>query len=523
MRRFLFLLVAAATFAVPAADASAGQPAVVEYSPPVDRPVVDGFRRPQSEYGPGNRGVDYATEPGEEVRSPAAGEVTFAGQVGGTLHVVVLHADGLRSTLSFLATVAVRRGERVAAGQVVGTAAGALHFGVRAGEEYLDPLGLLAGEEPEVRLAPLEAEDISEAAERSSLQKLLGVLGRSGIAAGRAGMAWARRAATPPLVSSADTVRAWTSVARTLAVPEVARLAIAAQRWYERSGRCTPPGAEPPRRRARRIAVLVGGLGSSGPDGASVFQFDTAGAGYAPADVFRFSYTGGDARLNPYTPRDTQQPVVLSALRLRETILDLAKRYPGVPIDVIAHSQGGLVSRAALATSLGPALPVSTLVTLATPHDGASLATAGTLFRATSLGEAVLDAAGEVGGIDPQSASVRDLSEGSDFVSWLRRQTIPAGIRFVSVAARNDVVVPSPDCYVAGADNITVTVGPPQEMLSDHDALPKSPAATREVALAINGLPPTCEPLVDALTDALVGDGIEVGEDTVAAALGTVP
>src|SRR4051812_40275043 len=73
------------------------------YLPPVDRPVVDPFRPPPTPYAAGNRGVDYATEPGEPVRAAAEGEVTFAGRVGLGLHVVVLHPDGVRTSYSFLA------------------------------------------------------------------------------------------------------------------------------------------------------------------------------------------------------------------------------------------------------------------------------------------------------------------------------------------------------------------------------------------------------------------------------------
>ncbi|HEX4816509.1 MAG TPA: hypothetical protein VFV66_27525, partial [Nonomuraea sp.] len=145
--------------------------------------------------------------------------------------------------------------------------------------------------------------------------------------------------------------------------------------------------------------------------------------------------------------------------------------------------------------------------------------------RSTNIGDAFLDAAGRINadGVDPQSGSVRELSEGSDLVAWLARQPLPAPTKVVSVAARTDLVVPSPDCRLTGAANAVVTVGGPLDALKAHDALPKSPQATREVALAIAGMPPTCESLADALTDALVGGGIEVGEDTVAAALGTVP
>ncbi len=95
------------------AAAGAGADADVVYQPPVDAPVVDPFRVPFGQFGPGNRGLTYDAAPGSPVRASAAGEVVFAGPVAGSLHVTVLHADGLRSSYSFLESVAVRRGQDV--------------------------------------------------------------------------------------------------------------------------------------------------------------------------------------------------------------------------------------------------------------------------------------------------------------------------------------------------------------------------------------------------------------------------
>src|SRR5690606_2611985 len=92
---------------------------------------------------------------GTVVRSSADGEVLFAGAVGGALHVTIRHADGLRTSYSFLASVGVRRGQTVRAGDAVGTSGGHLHFGVRdpAGA-YLDPMVLFTTGPPRVRLVP---------------------------------------------------------------------------------------------------------------------------------------------------------------------------------------------------------------------------------------------------------------------------------------------------------------------------------------------------------------------------------
>jgi murein DD-endopeptidase MepM/ murein hydrolase activator NlpD len=135
---------------------SAGRPATEPtepspprpYSPPVDAPVVDPFRPPATPYGPGNRGLEYATVPGTPARAIGAGTVTFAGPVAGRGVVTVEHPDGLRSSLTGLVEVRVTAGDRVDRGQVLGTTAATLHLGVRRGDDYVDPAALFGAGPP---------------------------------------------------------------------------------------------------------------------------------------------------------------------------------------------------------------------------------------------------------------------------------------------------------------------------------------------------------------------------------------
>lgn len=121
----------------------APEPAPV-YRPPVAAPLVDGFRLPSGPYGSGNRGLEYATEPGTPVGAIGPGRVVFAGPVAGVRAVTVLHPDGLRSSYSPLAEVRVDVGAAVTAGQAVGRSGPRLHLGVRSGAAYLDPAALFA-------------------------------------------------------------------------------------------------------------------------------------------------------------------------------------------------------------------------------------------------------------------------------------------------------------------------------------------------------------------------------------------
>ena len=129
----------------------------VLYEPPVEAPIADEFRRPATPYGPGNRGLEYDTEPGDVVTAAAPGTVTFAGQVAGRRYVTVQHADGIRTTYGPLGRIApgVRRGSALDAGDPVGTAGELVLWSASLGDVYLDPAVLLAASGTgRVRLVP---------------------------------------------------------------------------------------------------------------------------------------------------------------------------------------------------------------------------------------------------------------------------------------------------------------------------------------------------------------------------------
>lgn len=132
--------------AVHRAGAPAADPAGACRHPwdsPVDAAVVDPFRPPARPFGPGNRGLQYGTVPGQPVRAVDGGIVTFAGPVGGSPVLVIDHGGGLRSSSVTLIDLLVTRGQRVARGQEVATADTGYHLGARTGPHYLDPADLI--------------------------------------------------------------------------------------------------------------------------------------------------------------------------------------------------------------------------------------------------------------------------------------------------------------------------------------------------------------------------------------------
>ena len=116
----------------------------------VERPFI----APADAYSPGHRGVDLRAVPGQVVRSPAPGVVRVAGRVAGKAVIAIEHPHrilgrtGWRTTYEGVAAT-VEVGERVQRGAVIGTVVGSgghtdgLHWGLKNGRRYADPLLLL--------------------------------------------------------------------------------------------------------------------------------------------------------------------------------------------------------------------------------------------------------------------------------------------------------------------------------------------------------------------------------------------
>jgi murein DD-endopeptidase MepM/ murein hydrolase activator NlpD len=166
-RLLCFAALVVATVLVPPPPPAAGS----TYTPPVDAPVVDGFRLPDGPYGAGNRGLEYATAPGDVVRAIGDGLVVFAGPVGGSDAVTVLHPDGLRSSYSYLADISVDLGQHVVRGEALGRAGETFHLGVRSGGTYLDPATLFTT--TAVHLVPVDRPESAHATAKEPLTDLL--------------------------------------------------------------------------------------------------------------------------------------------------------------------------------------------------------------------------------------------------------------------------------------------------------------------------------------------------------------
>jgi hypothetical protein len=245
---------------------------------------------------------------------------------------------------------------------------------------------------------------------------------------------------------------------------------------------------------------------SNGPDQRS-FRLDTDALGYARADVHWFSY---DEHGGAYEREDTEQSLYESAELLAAQLREQQAREPGRPIDLIAHSQGGVVVDIFLKLIYKPSdpsyPPLGTVVSLASPHEGAPLARTAAELRNDDRTRRYLDAIDvandRLGPVMPSSASkaVRQLDPNSRLMRRLQSTPLPSGVHYVSISSPDDYVVPANRAHLDGADDVVVDV---DGVLTDHGGIVDDPNAMRAVRAALEGRPPPCTSLMTGIRSAI--------------------
>jgi len=151
---------------------------------PVMGDVVRGFDPPDQPWLAGHRGVDIAGTTGQTVVAAMDGAVSFAGMVAGRPVVSIRHGT-LTTTYEPVQPI-VSAGETVRAGQPIGTllaghpcgGEACLHWGLKEGDTYRDPLSLLGG--GRIRLITAEAMDTVRA-HAAAMEQMAGHAGSAGL------------------------------------------------------------------------------------------------------------------------------------------------------------------------------------------------------------------------------------------------------------------------------------------------------------------------------------------------------
>jgi hypothetical protein len=554
--------------------------------PPVSGQVVRPFQEPVATYGAGHRGVDFAAPSGAPVRAANDGVVSFAGTVAGTLHVVIAHDGGIRTSYSFLSRADVRVGQRVRRGQVVGAAggsgdghaAGVLHFGVRVGERYVDPMLLFRPRDLTqlVRLVPVDERDVSTRAdpgrEARALDAWLHEAGPGGDSCGeivgeiagglgfgdeastvcdvvrdvvdagldvlaRAGVAGAALAAEigpwvhavvdrmeeagEGLAAAARAVDAATAGVLATVVTSLVRLGI---RYFERLTSCPQPDPVANPQGSGNLVIAVAGQGSSRrkrSDGSAApsLAIDWGVLGYRRGEVSYFSYEEMSAT---YEKSATYEDLHDKARLLGEQLKAAARVQPDRRFDLVGHSQGGVVIDLFIMElyrgheSEYP--PIDNVVTFASPHEGTPTAGLAAETADSFLGPTVV----------PRVRTKLKIPIGApafDQLSW-RSSTMravwagggpPPRIRYLSIVGSLDPAVPSNVGDVPDTSKVVVSAGTALSPFDDHSGILDDPDALSAAQAHLSGGAPadSCGPLVDVM-GTVYSAAVQVTADAVA-------
>ncbi len=92
----------------------------------------------------------------------------------------------------------------------------------------------------------------------------------------------------------------------------------------------------------------------------------------------------------------------------------------------------------------------------------------------------------------------------------LHSRQMPSSVRFVTIGGSGDLVVPGSSAGDSAADASIILPTPLGK--EAHGSLPSTPAATREIGLAVARMGPTCQSLGVALSGFLTAETVRYGE-----------
>jgi len=450
--------------------------------PPVDAAIARGFHLPKGQFGPGNRGLDYAVVAGTPVRAAGAGTVTFAGPVAGTVAITLDHGGGLETTYTGISEMYVVRGETIGQAHWLGETDDRFHFGVKQDDIYVDPQDYLG---------PIDTGDAIH---------LIPVVEEENSVAGLVEFAVGHE------LEGLDTIG------------------------------CTPRDllrtAQHDGAPNDNVAVSIGGINEDWKRGEPGSVSDIAPRlGYKSERSYVLSYSDDP---EAYNRRDTFGDLRLAARRLDSLLRRIAVEFPGSDVDILGHSQGGLVARYYLETVGGRLDPrrarVDHLVTFSAPHQGAPLGDASEEIRETWSGKLVQDGlkrahegrdpwpipewitsidpklqiidevfslgtmkASEVVP-DPYARSIEQMRPGSQFLTNLATDDVAFGTRVLALQDRYDLVVPADHARWPGEANRAVDGNSDKLLggLNRHGAFVENPEPMALAHSFLRGAPLPC-------------------------------
>ena len=299
--------------------------------------------------GPGTGASSTRCTPHSPVRAAGDGEVVFAGSVAGSLHLTVAHPDGLRTSYSFLTTLEVATGCAGAAWRCRGDER------CTPALRRARPVGSVSRSDDALRRNGKPSRSSRARGSRKANR-------RCAPASGSGSYGWCSSARMPSWVTDAEDRALWLHYIDELRVDvRVARFAGDLDHLLAQQRDCTAPSVLPPPPTERRLArarrrsrLDVGPCVDRRRRRASARRLAIGRRAVLLRRWTAFPTTPTRSTSPTSRPTVTRPPTPTAIsgwpqVGWKRSCHDVARAAPGVPIDLVAHSQGGVVARLAVA------------------------------------------------------------------------------------------------------------------------------------------------------------------------------
>jgi len=288
----------------------------------------------------------------------------------------------------------------------------------------------------------------------------------------------------------------------------------------------------------KNVVVVIGGLNSNSTQEkngeikghSSMFDTDMRTLGYKPNQIYHYSYKGIEQRggTGPYKihalyqKEDTYKRIEASSKLLAKQIREIHRQNPGRKIDLVAHSEGGLVADYFIENFFDKGNPkqaqIDHFITVDTPHEGADLARTQPLFSDTATGRTVRPIVqwplSTLFGAPPASAPVLgEVQEDSTFIRDLKAHWDPNKVRTTTIGAALDAVVTATHTRLPGDDHYTTDIPSHLVPFTSHGLAPTAPTTKGIIYNALAGRPSKCTAFRDAVAEHVTGPAIAGIED----------
>jgi len=155
LKKALVLLTISLTFClIPMESSSQEQVLALPIQGLSPKDTLNHYLAPMTEYGAGHRGIDLPAVIGDEIISPASGEISFIGKVGYRNVISVRFGNSFTASLEPVCSE-LQEGSLVSLGSAIGFVCEpdpeylwhcdktCIHFGTRSEQGYFSPLALM--------------------------------------------------------------------------------------------------------------------------------------------------------------------------------------------------------------------------------------------------------------------------------------------------------------------------------------------------------------------------------------------